>query len=428
MISYDLDRGNINISTRVINLLRKVRDIIRNLNIFEDVNNPSLNENEIHIKRQATRAYIALLSLTILILVTYTSLIYHNNQITENISSLDSLIHFQNLHNDTFIDCPCTKLSIVQSAFYQMEPVFHDVCSSDFVNNQWIYLLFDYYRYLPPLPTNAFTFSGTAFTYFQAMSLMCHLAIQAVIDAQDLFLATSVVTSQMPNFHLFDSNTNSTLDDFQSTLSNNFIHNLDMFRGLVQGNGLVSVYSTNWNLFLPNLTIDNTIYMKSQSYGECDCATSSSCIQNSTPYLPGYVVGCLPLESFLRSTLECLYDQLCVNQMSSYVESSYFPTALNRTNSRFTVNTSVNIIVEEMFIEAWLFNKSYENFFQECQPISCSYISSERYNLIYVITTLLGLYGGISILLKLLVPFIMRRLYECINRFRRRNRQVMPID
>ena len=248
------------------------------------------------------------------------------------------------------------------------------------------------------------------------------------MDGRDAFLQTSVLSSQMPNIDLFYLNTNSTLNDFKKSLSNNFIHNLQMFRGLTQGNGLVSVYATNGDLFLlQNLTADQTIYMKFQSYGECDCGLTASCVQNSIPYIPGYVIGCLPLESFLRSTFECLYDQICVDQMSSYVNSSYFPKSLVNFNSRFAKNTTISDIVEEMFIESWFNNVSYENFFEECQPNSCSYTITERYNVIYVITTLLGLYGGITILLKLIVPRVARQLHKYIDRCHRTNDQVMPL-
>ncbi len=394
-----------------------MRDILLKLNLFEDRNNPSLDENKIYVERQSTRFYIILLLLIVLILVSYTSLTYRSNQIIVNINSLDDFINFQNLHNSIIVNCPCTNLSTIQSTYYQIEPIFHEICTSDFVDNYWLSVLItNDSGIIDPL-----TFVGTAFTHFRAMSTMCDLAVSAVSNAQDLFFSTSVVSSQMPNLNLFYLETNSTIEDFQSTLSNNFIHDLQMFRGLAQGNGFISVYSTNWNLFVRNLTIDQRIYTRSQSYGDCDCAISASCIQNSTPNILGYVIGCLPLESFLQSTLECLYDQLCVNQMSSYVLSSYIPKALNQKRTKYTLNTLINTIVQQLFIETWSINVSYGNFFAECQPISCSYTQVEQYNIIYVITTLLGLYGGITILLKLIVPFIVSQSYKYIHRFQRRN-------
>jgi hypothetical protein len=235
---------------------------------------------------------------------------------------------------------------------------------------------------LKKLPTNASTYIGTAFTHFQAMSIMYSLVKQYVIDARNSFLATSDVSSQMKDSHLFDLDTNSTLNDFYSSISNNFIHTLEMFNGFTQASGLISVYSTNWNPYFLDLTEDNSMYFQSQSYGECDCAISSSCIQNSTPN----VVGCSPVESLLQSTLECLYDQLCINQMCSIIQSPYFPKPLDKNKSRFPVNSSIQSIVAEMFIELWFTNISYENYFEQCHPNSCSYTFTERSNLLYVLT------------------------------------------
>jgi hypothetical protein len=55
--------------------------------------------------------------------------------------------------------------------------------------------------------------------------------------------------------------------------------------------------------------------MKFQSYEECDCVISSSCIQNSISNVPRYVVGCLPLESFFRSTID--YFDVLLRKKSS---------------------------------------------------------------------------------------------------------------
>ncbi|CAF4415992.1 unnamed protein product, partial [Adineta steineri] len=135
---------------------------------------------------------------------------------------------------------------------------------------------------------------------------------------------------------------------------------------------------------------------------------------------------CLPLNSFLQSTFECLYNQSCINIISSYVNASIIPRILNNTNSRFNSNLLTSDIVEEMFIESWSINISYKAFFQQCQPTSCSYKLIDRYNLLYVVTTILGLYGGLTVLLKIIVPFTVRRLHAVVKRNRIIHIQVVP--
>jgi hypothetical protein len=201
-----------------------------------------------------------------------------------------------------------------------------------------------------------------------------------------------------------------------------------MLLGMAQGNGLVSGYSTNWGVFLPNMTKDATIYTKARIYGECNCATSATCTQSSKPYVPGFVVACLPLESLLQSTFECLYNQSCIDTISSYVNTSNIPRALNKTNSRFASYLVANEIVQEMFIESWSFNVSYDNFFQQCHPTSCSYTLIRRYNPLYVATTIVSLYGGLTVLLKLVIPFAVAHIHAFIRRRQHTTIQVVPLD
>ena len=293
-------------------------------------------------------------------------------------------------------------MSFDRATFYQIKPIFHQICSSDFIDTDWLNILFTSYQNQNASETNSSTFTGTAFAYFQSLRIMCDLTKQAVIDAQDLFLGTQVVSAYMLDYDVFDGQTTAALTSYKSTISNSFVHTLHMLLGMAQGNGLVSGYSTNWGIFLPNMTKDATIYTKARIYDECNCATSASCNQSSTPYVPGFVVGCLPLESFLRSTFECLYNQSCVDTISSYINASIIPRALNNTNSRFASYLITNDIVQEMFIESWSLNVSYENFFQQCQPNSCSYTLIGRNNILLMLLQLIvGLYGGLTVLLKL---------------------------
>jgi hypothetical protein len=398
------------------------------MNMFEKTHRRAATESELYLQRRSTRVYFLFLLLALFILVVYTSLVHQNNNEKIKVSSLEDFQKLQNLDGSTTIECPCTKLSVNRATFQQVQPVFHEVCSSDFIGTNWMNILFNSYNNQTISETSSFTFTGTAFANFQSLRIMCDLTKQAVIDARDLFLANQVVSAYMLDYDLFDGLTTAALTTFQSTISNSFINTLQMFLGIAQGDGLASAYSTNWGLFLPNLTKDATIYTKARIYGECNCATSVSCIQPLIPNVPGFVVGCLPLESFLQSTFECLYNQSCVNTISSYVNAPTIPRALNNTNSRFASNLIANDIVKEMFIESWSLNVSYEQFFQQCQPTSCSYTLIGRYNILYIITTIVGLYGGLSVLLKIVVPFTVYRLHTIIRRRRLTNIQVAPID
>jgi hypothetical protein len=61
-----------------------------------------------------------------------------------------------------------------------------------------------------------------------------------------------------------------------------------------------------------------------------------------------------------------------------------------------------------MMIERWNKTAIYYVYYQTCQPIQCLYIHETKYDMIYVITTLLSLTGGLITLLKLLIPCLVR--------------------
>lgn len=385
------------------------------LNLFEKNHRAPANGYELYLQQQSTRLYFLLLLAALFILIIYTSLMFQQSNHQIKIPSLAQYQHLQDLDGSITIDCPCTQMSFAYATFYQIEPVFHQICSSDFVRTDWLNVLFEKYTNHNASENSSMTWTGTAFAYFQSLCITCDLTKQAVVDARNLFLQTQMVSASMIKKNLFDEQTTARLTSFQSTISKNFIHILNILLGMAQGNGLVSAYSTNWGIFLPNMTKDATIYTKARIYGDCNCATSASCTQSSVPYVPGFVVACLPLESFLRSTLECLYNQTCVKLMSSYLDTAIFPSALNGTNTRFAPTLVTSTIVEAMFIESWSSNISYENFFQQCQPKTCSYTLVQRSNILFVLTTIVGLYGGLTVLLRIVAPFVVRRIHRFVR-------------
>lgn len=408
-----------------VNLLRhpktlgqKLRRYISTLNTFEKMHKSSVTEHELYFQRQSTRVYLLVLISAVLFLVGYTLFTYQKRTSTIRVSSFQQLQRLQNQYGSKEVDCPCTTISFHTAAFCHIEPVFHPICTSDFVGKDWLEPLFYGYKNQRKSDFNPFTLTGTAFAYFQSLRVMCDLAKQAVLDSRDLFLARQIVSAEMPDQDIFDRLVMASLASFRSTLATNLVHTLHMLLGIAQSNGLVSAYATNWGLFLPNMSKDATIYTKARHYNGCNCATSPSCTQPSFPYVPGYVVGCLPLQSLLRSTFECLYNQSCVDAFAAYFNATKTPRSLNAASSRFAANTLTNDIVEAMFIEAWSSNISYASFFEQCHPAACSYKSIDRYNVLYVVTTIVGLYGGLTVLLKLIVPLVVHRLLVLLRRAR----------
>ena len=74
--------------------------------------------------------------------------------------------------------------------------------------------------------------------------------------------------------------------------------------------------------------------------------------------------------------------------------------------SRFSPSTTIETIINELFIEEWIINISYIQYFNQCQPSFCQYSKEERNNALYVFTMIISLYGGLRVVLSSLIPII----------------------
>jgi hypothetical protein len=166
------------------------------------------------------------------------------------------------------------------------------------------------------------------------------------------------------------------------------------------------------------------VYTNSLQYGDCNCATSRFCVQSSTLddwIVLGFKVGCLPVESLLQSTMECLYDSACLDNITLFISNStsiFDPLDLS-ISTRFARNATVNEIVESLFIESWITNISFDDYFTECRPSSCTNTIIYRQSITFIITLIMGLYGGLTISLRLLTPImvaIARKLMQLRGR------------
>jgi hypothetical protein len=92
--------------------------------------------------------------------------------------------------------------------------------------------------------------------------------------------------------------------------------------------------------------------------------------------------------------------------LADFIVSSYIPNPLDISlYTRFTPTSSILIgtLIDELFIETWQNTSNYSDYFSVCVPSTCRYTYMERNTAIYMLTTFLGLYGGLTIGLKFLV-------------------------
>ena len=131
------------------------------------------------------------------------------------------------------------------------------------------------------------------------------------------------------------------------------------------------------------------------------------------------------MESLLRSTLTCLYNQTCIQQINAGNLSSIHSLNASLSN-RFMPNTTVEEMFTNGFVERWSFNVSYSKFFSECAPSYCTYTESQKKNTLQIIAILLGLYGGLTLILRLVVPNCVALFNRLILLVKSKNNRIVP--
>lgn len=178
------------------------------------------------------------------------------------------------------------------------------------------------------------------------------------------------------------------------------------------GHSLFSCYIANFCLPWYLLGLVTTLITVPVDYEGCNCGVSPKCTQPSG----GMLTGCYPIEALLQSTLQCFYNQQCIDSYGNF-------KALNLSvSSRFDVNSTVEFILRELMVEKYLINTSYNKYFAECAPSSCSYSYIGHRNAIDSMITLVELYGGLAIITGWITALIMRL---CRRRIQRRINSLM---
>ena len=183
--------------------------------------------------------------------------------------------------------------------------------------------------------------------------------------------------------------------------------------------------------------------------GSCNCVLSGDCQQPlriGPPdlVLPGLVVGCTPIHGFRLSTLECLFSSNCINTILNHLQ--YYTQVNGSEPSNFTIpaepplsmvpllksklttfkkTDAIGSLLDASFIDQLNQTVSFEHYFAACAPSKCYYTFVQSNGILYILTSLLGLYGGLTISLRLII-WNTARTYQAIKR--RYRTQTTPIE
>lgn len=253
---------------------------------------------------------------------------------------------------------------------------------------------------------------------------------QAIIDSYLINVNQRIlVTVTTLSRDSFASEITSLVESISERLPVNYRRGYDLITELMHNSLLSTAFNTDWLLEFGDES--NSYRMRSvpreYANGTCNCVVSKDChepLRIGPPglILPGLVVGCLPIDGLRMSTLECFYSSSCVNTIISFLDyytemdgsppTDFVPpatpqlvvTPLNSSiPSQFSPNSSIGMLMDELFIEKWSNESSYDNYFSACAPSVCYYEYIRRNDILYVVTSLLSLYGGLTVSLRLIV-------------------------
>ena len=392
---------------------------MRSFTLFES-DDPN-NAYSVRTNILTTRLYLVVLAIS---MITFSIFILATRETSTITVEHPTMIMFERLHVkyfDTLI-CPCTQLSIKIRQVLSMDPVYHQLCSSIFVSRSWI----DHLRE---------RLSSMSHQFLLLKSL-CQNARDTIQTALVDFLDDSVITGNTLSRLLFRSQIEAAMSDiFLSTTEGSFKRSLDLIRTNTHANQILSGLFTNWKIQLAYYDDVDKWYTRNRpvSYGTnygCSCHLSATCkaqyqlnqiISNETFHIPGFYYGCFILESLFQSTLECFYNQTCLDTLVDHLDSTEtLPKLVALTNNASSIaNETIESIVEELMVTDWQSNISFENYYHVCHPSVCTYSINRNHTLAYLIPAFIALYGGLVFILDFLVPLVMKDI-------RRRRNRVMP--
>ncbi|CAF4554186.1 unnamed protein product, partial [Didymodactylos carnosus] len=342
---------------RLHNLYVLMKQKIKQFNIFES-KIPSTDEHDIRNTILSTRLFIVTLTVAVIVLVFYTSLIDQTRIVIIKSPTFEQYATLYEKSSET-LTCSCTQISIPYDKFIHLSPIYHQVCSSQFITDKW----FKYINDSRPgglIYTNDFRWLGLF--QFQILENFCQLSSKTIDDELLIFYSQTTHLSQTATIAsniTFQLQSQALIEQFQSTTKNNFLRLLQLIQDITQANKLISGLNTNYAIWAYNYTDFLFTTFVTQEYNmpaNCICQVTYKCFQLSSitsfrDYLPGFLNGCFLLSSLLQSTLECWYNQTCFKQLIYEMNVSTTTTTTNFTildpsrNNQYKPNTTIITIV-----------------------------------------------------------------------------------
>ncbi|CAF1550521.1 unnamed protein product [Adineta steineri] len=436
-----------------------IENKLKNHNVFIPDEDDYEDENDepqdpaIVLKHQlyATRLYTILFIVLIFIfaLIAFTN---PQSQLVTISNITPSLFNELRLEHDETLSCPCLNSIISYNKFVSNHATFHPICESIFVSEKWIQALYD------PMASKylIMDFRTTAHAQFKFLANFCSLSKDTVSQTLADLEHTQFFSNELLPEHDVQSEVKKTVEVAVLNSSIQVTPLLQLTQIITQSDAMVSGLNTNVLFRVVHFSsISEKQRISTKCTGDhelhnpklvriCDHIGSvtpagfyaepfdkialyhdqwpmnSSFRPIAVSTVDGFFGGCTALNATLASTFDCLYNIKCLENFTDY-----FPNLtkmrLNWSDSVLTSSRKsiqlrerlVNFLVENLSIQI-----NYSNYFNECALSTCTYTIISRANFSDTIALLLSLYGGLTIILRLIVPL----LINLLSKFKQRSR------
>ena len=295
-----------------------------------------------------------------------------------------------------------------------------------------------------PIYLGSFDFRIYGPTIFHVFREICFLAKSTVADSLAIFGKNDYVSPTLiPEVELL-ARAQTFLNDFKTQTSSSFQRTLQLSHDTTEGNQLLTGAFTNGHIHYYVDTNNGSqfatdIWWMNSLNPTCNCGTSSTsckisldiycshtaergqvgCFTVPNQIFPGFYLCCEPFDGLLQSTLECAYTDICladiflsftqVSNTTLQTSTGQNITSVNvTTDSRFPVTAKLLEIVNELMIEQWIENVSFYSYFEQCHPTACVYTITQRFDLITTIVSVIGIAAGLSVVLRILAPMVVK--------------------
>ena len=391
-----------------IKLLNKART----LNLFDSQSN---DVSTIYRERLSTRLYILLLSVLIFSIVLYAAFSLRTTVVTVSQPSEQNFLHLYAYYSDT-VKCPCSQVTIQYSKFIQLQATLHEVCSSELISQPWIDGIYGAnVSFISPTDVRTILRA-----FWQWVRSVCDLARGTLIDVYTNLKRNLLLSPTAQPQYLIEAKVEgSRRFSLKSAAAS---HRRDLFinHGMTLGNGLFSGLGTNycfqttnrWAYGIRTVTVEPIWFADG-----CSCANFNGCLRpavlyssnttNNATKVPGMMFDCLPMDGILASSLECFYDSTCLSMILQEYSTTIRPSLLS-WRSHFPHNATLQTLADELMIESFTTVVSFSSYYAECRPNHCAYSYSHRLDWALTITLVASAFGGVSVVLRLITPWLIR--------------------